>query len=525
MQGLRVWPVGALGVCPTIAGYNTYDNRYKSLQWVRSAPGVRGASALQPQNCSWGRSSEAQLGITRTKVMLRCDDDRCRGRNGIAPGPPHRSRRAELPHRAPASGCDDKTLVRIGMLIPGWGSQWAMRRIILSQVMRFLWLRRFSDVHPEPYHLVVEALRGMACSGHSVVPVVTHQHAFKPSSIFREGSCMRLLSSIRISFSFAFIFLRLVLRSTQNFPFLVLPHMCVKPRKSKVSGFSSPRFCSSISSEPAELYQACLLRVKLQVERGKSFLSSAWNLRPSDLYWKPTTASSAPSERSITSPREFLCRQRSAQRSTRSARVRRPPDQVGSRAPLWRAFCLRVPLSLFQHPRLQPFPYMAHHAPVPHPMLNKLQQPGVVKRIKEPTDVRIEHPIDRTLFDAHGHRVQRVVRTAPRSEAIGKPQEVSFIDGVDHLHRRPLDDLVFQGRDADGSRSAIQRRDVHPLDGLGVVYAALVYPIVQVCQLFLRGYSRSPTATSRHRCPAQSSAPASGSSASGGRWLCDAAVR
>ena len=28
-------------------------------------------------------------------------------------------------------------------------------------------------------------------------------------------------------------------------------------------------------------------------------------------------------------------------------------------------------------------------------------------------DVRVEHPIDRPLFDAHGHRVQRVVRTAP----------------------------------------------------------------------------------------------------------------
>ncbi len=33
----------------------------------------------------------------------------------LADGPPHRSRRAELPHRAPASGPDDEAHVRVGM--------------------------------------------------------------------------------------------------------------------------------------------------------------------------------------------------------------------------------------------------------------------------------------------------------------------------------------------------------------------------------------------------------------------------
>ncbi len=37
---------------------------------------------------------------------------------GVTPDPPHRSRRAELPHRAPASGSDARAAHGIGMHDP-----------------------------------------------------------------------------------------------------------------------------------------------------------------------------------------------------------------------------------------------------------------------------------------------------------------------------------------------------------------------------------------------------------------------
>jgi site-specific DNA recombinase len=53
-------------------------------------------------------------------------------------------------------------------------------------------------------------------------------------------------------------------------------------------------------------------------------------------------------------------------------------------APLGCPFLLRVPLSFFQHARLQPLLHGAHDALVPNPVLDALQQPYVVDRIKRP---------------------------------------------------------------------------------------------------------------------------------------------
>src|SRR2546427_105203 len=56
------------------------------------------------------------------------------------------------------------------------------------------------------------------------------------------GSCMRRLSSVLTSLSFACSRLRIVCRSTVKRPLLLFfPQMCVKPRKLNVSGFPSPR--------------------------------------------------------------------------------------------------------------------------------------------------------------------------------------------------------------------------------------------------------------------------------------------
>jgi hypothetical protein len=101
---------------------------------------------------------------------------------------------------------------------------------------------------------------------------------------------------------------------------------------------------------------------------------------------------------------------------------------------------------------------MAYDAPVPHPVLDELHPPRVVDRLKEPTDVDIEHPVAVALLDSHRDRIERIMRAAARSASVGESPKVLLVDGVEHLHRRPLDDLVFQGRDANGPLAAIRLR-------------------------------------------------------------------
>ena len=58
----------------------------------------------------------------------------------------------------------------------------------------------------------------------------------------------------------------MVMRLSQKRPFLVFPQMCVKPRKSNVSGFPSPRFCRFAAGEPSELDEPRLVGVQFQTE-------------------------------------------------------------------------------------------------------------------------------------------------------------------------------------------------------------------------------------------------------------------
>ena len=65
--------------------------------------------------------------------------------------------------------------------------------------------------------------------------------------------------------SFARIRFAIVIRRTQNRPVLVFPHMCVKPRKSNVSGFPTPR-SPAPGRHAARTRSAGSCRVQLQPE-------------------------------------------------------------------------------------------------------------------------------------------------------------------------------------------------------------------------------------------------------------------
>ena len=52
--------------------------------------------------------------------------------------------------------------------------------------------------------------------------------------------------------------------------------------------------------------------------------------------------------------------------------------------------------------------------------------------------------------------------TTPRPEPVGKPEEVRLVNGVQHLHHRPLQDLVLQAGDTERPQPPVRLRYEHP---------------------------------------------------------------
>jgi hypothetical protein len=96
----------------------------------------------------------------------------------------------------------------------------------------------------------------------------------------------------------------------------------------------------------------------------------------------------------------------------------------------------------------------------------------VADAVEERPDVGVEDPVHRPPGDPEGERIQRIVLGAPRSEPVGEAEEVRLVDRVQHLHQRPLDDLVLERRDAERPLPAVGFRDVLPPRRLRPVAAA-----------------------------------------------------
>src|SRR5690242_18128197 len=82
-------------------------------------------------------------------------------------------------------------------------------------------------------------------------------------------------------------------------------------------------------------------------------------------------------------------------------------------------------------------------------------------------------------------RIQRVMLAAPRAEPIGEPEKVLFIDLIEDLHHCLLDDLVLQGRNAQGTLSTVGFRYVGSLGRLRLIRSAMD-SAMQVCQLLIQ---------------------------------------
>src|SRR5215210_8842542 len=102
---------------------------------------------------------------------------------------------------------------------------------------------------------------------------------------------------------------------------------------------------------------------------------------------------------------------------------------------------------MLDDPRPEPFLDQPQDPSIANAVLEKPQQPAVIKTAEEVADVRVEHPVDLPVIDPGRQRIQRVMRRASRPEPVGEADEVRLIDAVEHLHDGTLEELVLKRRD------------------------------------------------------------------------------
>src|SRR5215831_8358190 len=101
--------------------------------------------------------------------------------------PPHRSRRAALPHRAPASGRDAQALRRIRMEDMGWGQPSlceSVHALPWHAVARTASAQRLTPIAQDS---VVEYPAQTAIARPTIGPLVPQEHALQPGARRRDG--------------------------------------------------------------------------------------------------------------------------------------------------------------------------------------------------------------------------------------------------------------------------------------------------------------------------------------------------
>src|SRR5437879_10520523 len=166
-------------------------------------------------------------------------------------------------------------------------------------------------------------------------------------------------------------------------------------------------------------------------------------------------------------------------------------------AALGRPFLHTYPFPILQHASIQPFLDEPHDAPVCDPVLDEFHQPFVGKPIEKVANVQIEHPVHLSRQQSRVERVQRLMLASPGPEPVRESEKVRFVDGVQHLDRRALDDFVFQRRNSERSLPPVGLGDIHPTHRLRPVRSSL-QPMGEILEIVLEGLAVVPPRLSIH---------------------------
>src|SRR5882762_2480506 len=158
---------------------------------------------------------------------------------------------------------------------------------------------------------------------------------------------------------------------------------------------------------------------------------------------------------------------------------------------LRRSFLHPYPFPILQHAGVEPFLDQSHDAPICNPVLDELHQPFVGKPIEKVANIQIEHPVHLSRQQSRIERIQRLMLASPWPEPIGESEKIRFVDSVQHLDRRALDDFVFQRRNSQRPLPPIGLRDVHPTHWLRSVRSSL-QPMGEILEIVLEGLAVVP---------------------------------
>ena len=398
--------------------------------------------------------------------------------------PLHGTGQAGFPHPALALGEDARAAERIGMT-DGRQRQPASDEAphAVPEYATVLAAPR-QRAMPEPSHLESKKSQRRVVHGHSVIPDVSTHHRLQPLALFGDGFVHTTLK-----FGFYLIQLRLqpfAYRLPQHRKPSIAPLPYADVRKAKeVKGlrfpFSTP--LPLVDRMRTELQQPRLLGMQFQVELPHSFRE----FRPKliGIRFVPESNHDVVREshhddiavRALLTPRldpqvEYVMKIDVRQK-------RRSTSALGR--PLFHSYSL----PLLQHAGIQPFLDEPHNAPVCDPVLNELHQPFVRNSIEKAFDVQIKHPVHFSRQQARVQRIQRLMLASPWPEPVGEPEKVGFIDSVQHLDRRTLDDLIFQRRNSERSLPPVGLGDIHPTHRLRSIRSAL-QPFGKVLEIYFQ---------------------------------------
>src|SRR6266478_2974308 len=160
-------------------------------------------------------------------------------------------------------------------------------------------------------------------------------------------------------------------------------------------------------------------------------------------------------------------------------------------AALGRPFFRLCSFPILQHAGVQPFLDEPHDASVRHPLLDELHQPFVGKTIEKAANVHIEHPVHFLRQQSGVERIQRIMLASPRPESVRETKEVGFVDSVQHLDGRALDEFVFQHRNSERSFPPVALVDVRPTHRLGPIRSSL-QPMGEILEIILESLAVVP---------------------------------
>src|SRR5882724_8540727 len=390
----------------------------------------------------------------------------------FAHNPLHGSGQAGFPHPALALGEDAHAAERIGMTddrqrqpasdeaphaVPEYATVLAAPR---------------QRAMPEPSHLESKKSQRRVVHGHSVIPDVSTHHRLQPLALFGDGFVHTTLK-----FGFHLIQLRLqpfAYRLPQHRKPSITPLLYADVRKAKEVErlrfpFSTP--LPLVDRIRTELQQPRLFGMQFQVELPHSFGEFCSELI--GIRFVPESNHDVVCEshdddiavRALLTPRldpqvEYVMKIDVRQK-------RRSTSALGR--PLFHSYSLPI----LQHAGPQPFLDEPHDAPVCDPVLDELHKPFVGNPVEKAFDVQIKHPVHFSRQQSRVQRVQRLMLASPWPEPVRKSKKVGFVDSVQHLDRRTLDDFVFQRRDPERSLPPVGLRDKYPTHRLCSVRSSL----------------------------------------------------